>query len=91
VHVHAGSVHSPILEGPDELEARAIPDMGESWIGMSPKRTLVDAALPGAVENRTPVLELQHTIWGFFGVKLGHAPVVDELAALHGVCEVNLP
>src|SRR5437660_9474967 len=44
-----------------------------------------------AVEERAPFLELEDAIGRFLRVQLRHAPVVQELAAAHGVAEVNLP
>jgi hypothetical protein len=44
-----------------------------------------------AVEQRAPRLELAHAVGRLLGVQLGHAPVVDVLAAAHGVGEVDLP
>ena len=51
----------------------------------------MDAALPGAVENGAPALQLEHTLRRLTCVELGHAPVVEQLAALHRVGEVDLP
>ena len=45
----------------------------------------------GAVEERAPRLQLPHPVRRFLRVQLGHAPVVDVLAAAHGVGEVDLP
>ena len=48
-------------------------------------------AVLGPVEQRAPVLELADPVGGLLGVELGHAPVVEHLAAAHGVAEVDLP
>ena len=48
-------------------------------------------AVLGAIEQRAPLLEFAHAFGGFLGMELGHAPVVEQLAAAHGVAEVNLP
>ena len=44
-----------------------------------------------AIEHRAPGFELADAIGRFLGVQLGHAPVVDVLAAAHRVGEVHLP
>ena len=45
----------------------------------------------GAVEDRAPLLELAHPLGRLLGVQLGHAPVVEPVAAAHGVAEVRGP
>ena len=84
-------VHGAVLQRPDELEAGAVADVGQARVGVGTERPLVDAALPGAVEHGAPPLQLEHALRRFLGVQLRHAPVVDELAALHRVGEVDLP
>jgi len=52
---------------------------------------LQDQAILGAIEQRAPLLELEDAIRRFLRVQLGHAPVVEQLAAAHGVAEVDAP
>ena len=44
-----------------------------------------------AIEHRAPRLELADAIGRFLRVQLGHAPVVQVLAAAHRVGEVHAP
>ena len=43
------------------------------------------------IKERTPGFEFAHGIRRFLGVQLGHAPVIQILAAAHGVGEVDFP
>ena len=91
VNLHALGVHRAVLERPDQLQPGAVADMGQARVRVGAERTLMDSSLPRAVEHRAPSLELEHSLGRFLGVQLRHLPVVDELAALHRVGEVDLP
>jgi len=91
VDVDAFRVHCPVLQGAQQLEPGPVPDVGQPWIRVRPERALVDTALPGAVENGAPAFQLEHALRRFAGVELSRAPVVEQLAALHRVREVDLP
>ena len=80
-----------ILERADHLEAGAVADVREPRIAVAAEVALQDAAVRRAVEHRAPRLELADAVGRFLGVQLGHAPVVDVLAAAHGVGEVDPP
>ena len=80
-----------VLQGADQLQASAVADVGEAAGAVGAERSLVDTALAGAVEDGTPALELQHPLGGLLGEELDHPPVVDVLAALPGVGEVEFP
>ncbi len=58
---------------------------------MTAEVALQDATVWGAVEQGPPFLELEHAIGRLLGVDLCHAPVVQHLAAAHGVAEVHPP
>ena len=58
---------------------------------MAAEVALADLAVGRAVEQGAPLLQLVDPFRRFFGVQLGHAPVVEELAAPHGVPEMDLP
>ena len=58
---------------------------------MAAEVALGDAAVGGAVEQRAPALQLVDPVGRLLGVQLRHAPVVEHLAAAHGVAEVDLP
>ena len=53
--------------------------------------SLQDSAVLCPVENRAPCLEFANAVRSFFGVELGHPPVVDILAAAHRVGKMHLP
>lgn len=90
VHIHA-AVDAVILEGADHFEAGAIADVGEAGVAVAAEVALEDFAVVGAIEEGAPGFEFADTIGGFAGVEFGHAPVVEVLAAAHGVGEVDAP
>ena len=69
----------------------AVADVGQPRVAVAAEVALQDAAVRRPVEHRAPGLELAHAVGRFLGVQLGHAPVVDVLAAAHRVGEVHLP
>ena len=83
--------HRLLLQGADELEPGAVAHVGQAGEAVPAEVTLEDAPVLGAVEQGAPALQLQHAVGRFLGVQLGHAPVVQHLAAAHGVAEVDLP
>ena len=90
VHFHAG-VDAVILQGADHLEAGAVADVGQAGIAMPAEVALQNAAVFGAIEERAPGFEFAHAVGRFLGVQFGHAPVVQVLAAAHGVGEMHAP
>ena len=58
---------------------------------MSAECPLQNFAVFGAVEQRAPLFKLSYPVAGFLGVELGHAPVVKEFSAAHGVAEMDAP
>ncbi len=58
---------------------------------MPAKVALQNPAVAGAVEQRAPRLQLTHALWRFLGVQLRHAPVIQILAAAHGIGEMHPP
>jgi hypothetical protein len=52
---------------------------------------LQDPAVRGAVEESAPRFQFADACWCFLCVQLSHAPVVQVLAAAHGVGKVNAP
>ena len=92
LHEHLDAVgHRLLLQGADQLEAGAVADVGQPGEPVAAEVALEDQAVLGPVEQRPPVLELADPVGGLLGVELGHAPVVEHLAAPHGVAEVDLP
>ena len=80
-----------LLEGADHLQAGAVADMGEARVLMATEVALADLAVGGAVEESAVGLELPDALGRFLGVQLCHAVLVQELAAAHGVAEVDAP
>ena len=60
-------------------------------MGVAAERPLEDPPVAGPVEDGAPRLELADAVRRLLGVELGHARVVEELAADHRVAEVGLP
>ncbi|SKW80090.1 Uncharacterised protein [Mycobacteroides abscessus subsp. massiliense] len=58
---------------------------------MAAEVALADPAILGAIEQRAIGFQFPDPVRGLLGVQLGHPPVVQELAAAHGVTEVHLP
>src|SRR5665647_376501 len=65
--------------------------VGQSRELMPTEVALTDPSVFGSVEQRAVGLELPDAVRSLLGVQLGHARVVEELAAAHGVAEVDLP
>ena len=84
-------VDAVILQRADHLQAGAVADVRQARIAVAAEVALEDPAVLGAVEHRAPGLELADAVGRFLGVQLGHAPVVEVLAAAHRVGEVDLP
>ena len=80
-----------ILKSADHFEAGSIAHVRQTRIAMPSEVALQDLAVLGAVEHGTPGFELVDPVRRFFGVELGHAPVVEILASAHGVGEVDAP
>ena len=80
-----------VLQGADNLQPGAVPHMRQAGVPVPAEIPLADQPVPGAVEDRPPFLQLAHAVGRFPGVQLGHAPLVEKLAATHGVTEVDLP
>ena len=92
LHVHVDALmHAAVLQSADHFEAGAVADMAEPLEGVAAEGALQDVAALGAIEERAPLFELAHAVGRFLGVELGHAPVVEEFAAAHGVAEVRAP
>ena len=80
-----------ILQRADHFETGAVADVRQPRIAVSAEVALENPAVVGAIEQRAPCFELAHAIGRLSGVELGHAPVVDVLAAAHRVGEVHFP
>src|SRR5437588_728111 len=80
-----------LLERPDHLEAGAVAHVGEARVAVAAEVPLEDPPVRGPIEEGPPALQLEDPLRRLLGVQLGHAPVVQHLAAAHGVAEVDLP
>ena len=52
---------------------------------------LQDLSVRSTIEKRAPLFKLSHTVRGFLGVDLSHAPIVEQLATTHGVAKMSAP
>src|ERR1700730_2903222 len=92
LHVNLDALmNAVVLQRADHLQAGAIADVREPRIFMTAKISLQDAPVFRAIENGAPRFKLAHAIGRFLGVQLGHAPLIDILAAAHGVGEMYFP
>jgi hypothetical protein len=92
LHVHVDAAVDPaILERSKQLQPRAVANVRQAWIFVSAEIALEDAAIGRAIEDGAPGFQLAYTVGRLFRVQLGHAPVVDVLAAAHRVGEMDLP
>ena len=80
-----------ILQRADHLQAGAVAHVRQPRITMAAKIALQNSAVLGAIEQRAPGFQFAHARRRFLGVQLGHAPVVQILAAAHGVGEMDAP
>jgi hypothetical protein len=91
-HEHVDALRDrAVLERADHLEAGAVAHVREPRVAMPAEVALQDQPVLGAIEQRAPFLELEHAIGRLLRVQLRHSPVVEQLAAAHGVSEVDLP
>ena len=80
-----------VLQGADHLQSGAIADVGQPRIFVTAEIALENLPVLGAVEHRAPGFEFINARRRFLRVQLGHAPVVDVLAAAHRVGKMDLP
>jgi hypothetical protein len=80
-----------ILQGADHFEAGAVAHVRQARIAVAAEIALQDAPIGGAVEERAPGFQLADAVGRFLRVQFRHAPVVEILAAAHGVGEMNFP
>ena len=80
-----------ILKSADHFETGAVAHVGQARIFVAAEIALQDAAVLGAIEDRAPGFQFAHAVRRFLGVQLGHARIVQILAAAHGVGEMDAP
>src|SRR6267143_181581 len=84
-------MHAAVLQRANHLEPGAIADVTETFEGMAPKGALQNLAITGAIKKRSPLFEFTHALRRFLSMNLGHAPVVQKLAAAHRVAKMRAP
>ncbi len=80
-----------ILQRPDHFQPGAVADVRQSFPRVAAERALQNPSVGCAIENGAPPLQLANAVGRFLRVELRHAPVIEELAAFHGVAEMRLP
>src|SRR5438067_1353630 len=73
--------HAAVLKGANHLQAGAVTHMAKTFEGVSAESALQNVAIACTVKKRAPLLQFAHAVWSFLGMKLGHAPVVEQLAS----------
>ena len=92
LHVHGDPlVNAVVLERANQFEPGAVAHVGEARVTVAAEITLQDFPILGAVKHRAPRLQFMHARRSFFGMQLGHAPVVDVLPAAHRIGKVHFP
>src|SRR5437660_1770089 len=84
-------MHAAVLERANHLEPGAIADVTKALEGMSAKGALQDLTITRAIKKRSPLFEFTHALRRLLGMNLGHAPVVEKLAAAHRVAKMRAP
>ena len=80
-----------VLHRAQHLEPGAVADVRETCVAVAAEVALQDPPVGRAVEQRSPLFELEDAIRRLHRMELGHAPVVQHLAAAHRVAEMDLP
>src|SRR5438445_5961017 len=84
-------MHAAILQRPDHLETRAIANVTETLESVAAESPLQNISVGSSIEKRAPLFQFPHPLGRFLRMYLGHAPVVQELAAAHRVAKVRAP
>ena len=84
-------VDAMILKRAYHFKSRPITDVCETRIFVSSKIALQYSSILSPVEQGPPRLEFSHAIRGFLREQFSHSPVVEILAAAHGIGKVYFP
>ncbi len=84
-------MHAAVLQSADHFQAGAVANVAQPAKGVTAEGALQNLSVVRAIEKRSPLFEFPHTIGSFLGVDLRHAPVVEQLAAAHGVTKMSAP
>ena len=91
-HEYVDAQMNPVvLQRANHFQARAVAHVRQPRVAMAAEVALQNASVGRAIEERAPRFEFSHALRRFLGVQLGHPPVVQVLAAAHGVGEVDAP
>ena len=80
-----------VLQRADHLQAGAVAHVRQPRVAMAAEVALQNAAVAACDRTARPSFEFAHACRRFLGVQFGHPPVVQVLAAAHGVGKVNAP
>src|SRR5438552_3665317 len=80
-----------VLQSADHLQTGAVAHMTEPAKGVTAEGTLQYLSVLSTIKKSAPLFKLSHTVGSFLGVNLSHAPVVEQLAAAHGVPKMSAP
>ncbi len=80
-----------VLQRADHLQPGTIAYVGQPGIAMPAKIALQNAAIARTIEQGAPGFEFAYTGRSFFGMELGHAPVIQVLTSAHSVSKMNAP
>jgi hypothetical protein len=84
-------VDAVVLQRADHFQSGAVAHVRQARIAMAAEVALQNFSVFGAIEHRAPGFQFPDACRSFLGVQLGHAPIVEILAAAHGVGEVHAP
>ena len=80
-----------VLQRPDHFQTGAIADVRKPGITMPTEISLQNSPILCPIEDRAPGFEFAHALRRFFGVQLGHSPLIHVLTAAHRVGEMDFP
>src|SRR3989442_11035197 len=84
-------MHAAVLECANHFQTRAIAYVTKPFISVAAKCALQNISVGSPIEKRAPLFKFPYPLGRFLRMYLGHAPVVQELAAAHRVAKVRAP
>src|SRR5438445_9958671 len=84
-------MHAAVLERANHFQTRAIAYVTKPFVSVAAKRSLQNISVGSPIEKRAPLFQFPHPLGRFLRMYLGHAPVVQELAAAHRVAKMRAP
>ena len=80
-----------VLQSPNQLKTGTVADVSQTGIAVTTEIALENLAILGAVKHGAPGFQFVNPGRGFFGMQFGHAPIIDVLAAAHGIGKMDFP